>query len=107
MNACETAGEARASCVSSQNDDAERFVNPWAHEYGKREDAMRALVETATGKTAIRGRAGPRAGGTAAAGRLSFDARVEACDEDTGYVRLLLVPRGDDESKDASRAFDA
>lgn len=107
LNSCDVERDDGASCVSSQNDDAERFVNPWAHPYGgNRSDAMRALVETATGARRARGRAG-LASERGEDEPLPFVARVEAFDEATGYVRLLLAPRIGETDERAMGAFDA
>ena len=97
LNSCERSS---SSCVSSQNDDAERFVAPWAYE-GDRATAMRRLVDVATGRIQPRGRAlsqrgsgiGARKGDGNARDALSFVARVEAYDESSGYVRLALAPK--------------
>lgn len=107
LNSCDAERDDGASCVSSQNDDAERFVNPWAHPYGgNRSDAMRALVETATGARRARGRAGP-ASERGEDEPLPFVARVEAFDEATGYVRLLLAAKIGETDERAMGAFDA
>ena len=97
LNSCDRAS---SSCVSSQNDDAERFVAPWAYE-GDRATAMRRLVDVATGRATPRGRAlsqrgsgiGARTGDGRARDGLSFVARAEAYDESSGYVRLALAPK--------------
>lgn len=104
LNSCD---RAQTSCVSSQNDDAAHFSAPWAYE-GGRVDAMRTLVGVATGDIAARGRAGEEVmqsrgrGARAEGGRarvvskkvLSFVSRVQEYDEERGYVRLVLAPRG-------------
>jgi len=109
LNSCDRAS---SSCVSSQNDDAERFVAPWAYE-GDRATAMRRLVDVATGRATPRGGAlsrrgsgiGARTGdGRRARDGLSFVARVEAYDESSGYVRLALAPKTRD---DANGGFGA
>ena len=113
LNTCD---RARTSCVSSQNDDAAHFAAPWAYE-GARVDAMKRLVGVASGDVAARGRAGDDImrsrgrGARAEGGRdvsrkvLSFVSRVEAFDEELGYVRLALAPR-DGSSGDETLAED-
>jgi uncharacterized protein (DUF1499 family) len=86
LNSCLDASEA---CVSSQNDDETHFAAPWAYP-GNRTDAMRALAALVDRDT---GKIDPvkyRGGSAKEHEQSEVSVSVDAYDETTGYVRLVV-----------------